>query len=204
MEDTQEVTQTALSIIDQGKAVVIKSSDDYTAAGSLWTTIKGIMKQVDESFDPIISKAFAAHREAVAQKKKIYEPLESVYKYVKKCMSDYDTAQEAIRRAEEARLREIARKEEEERLLQEAIAAPPEEQAAILEEPVYVPPVVVRKEVPKVQWMSFREVWKFRVVDQKKIPRDYLKIDDVKIGGVVRSMKGQTNIPGIEVYSERV
>ena len=204
----QEVTTVALSIIEQGKAVVIKNSDDYTAAGSLWTTIKGIMAQVDESFDPIIKKAHQAHKEAVAQKAKIYDPLKSAYVYVKKVMSDYDTAQEAIRRAEETRLREIARKEEEERLLQEAIAAEAsgnkEEAAAIIEEPVYVAPVVVKKEVPNVQGMSFRTIWKFRIVDEKKIPREYMKPDEVKIGGVVRSMKNQVNIPGIESYEERV
>jgi hypothetical protein len=204
----EEVSTKALSIIEQGNAVVIKNSEDYTAAGNLWTTIKGIMKQVDESFDPIIQKAHQAHKEAVAQKAKIYDPLKSVYVYVKKVMSDYDAEQERLRKAEEARLREIARKEEEERLLQEAIAAEAsgnkEEAAAIIEEPVYVPPVVVKKEVPKVQGMSFRTIWKFRITDEKKIPREYLKPDEVKIGGVVRSMKKQTNIPGIEAYEERV
>ena len=204
----QEVTTVALSIIEQGKAVVIKSSDDYTAAGSLWTTIKGIMKQVDESFDPIIQKAHQAHKEAVAQKAKIYDPLKSAYVYVKKVMSDYDAEQDRIRKAEEARLRETARKEEEDRLIMEAIAhekAGEKEIAdAIMEEPIYVAPIVLKKEVPKVQGMSFRTIWKFRIIDEKKIPREYLKVDDVKIGGVVRSMKKQTNIPGIESYEERV
>lgn len=208
MESTQEITQTALTIIEQGKAVVIKSSDDYTKAGSLWTTIKGIMKQVDESFDPIISKAHQAHKEAVAQKAKIYDPLKSAYVYVKKVMSDYDAAKEKERQAEEARIREIARREEEERLLQEAISAEAsgnkEEAAAIIEEPVYVAPVVLKKEVPKVQGMSFREVWKVRITNEKLLPREMLTPDLVKLGQMARAMKGQFKVPGAEAYSERV
>jgi hypothetical protein len=205
---TQEVTTRALSITEQGRAVIINNSDDYVAAGSLWTTIKGIMKQVDDSFDPIISKAHASHKEAVAQKAKIYDPLKSVYVYVKGVMSAWDVEQERIRKAEETRLREVARKAEEERLLTEAIAAESagekEEAAAIMEEPVYVPPIVLQKAVPKVQGMSFRTIWKFRIKDVNAIPRQYMVPNEVAIGGVVRSLKASANIPGIEVYEERV
>lgn len=205
----QEVSTRALTIIEQGKSiVVISTSEDYTVAGELFTTIKGVMKQVDESFDPIIQKAHQAHKEAVAQKKKIYEPLETVSRHVKKVMGDYDTEQERIRKAEEARLQEIARKQEEERKLQEAVAAEQsgdkQEAEAIMEEPVYVAPVVIKKEVPKVEGVVFRTIWKYRIIDERKIPREYLKVDDVKIGGVVRSLKKATNIAGVQVYEERV
>ena len=42
------------------------------------------------------------------------------------------------------------------------------------------------------------------MVDQGKIPAAYLVPDMVKIGAVVRAMKGTTNIPGVEAYEERV
>ena len=73
---------------------------------------------------------------------------------------------------------------------------------AIINEPAYVPPVVVAKTLPKVAGMSIRENWTFRIVNPNLIPREYLKVDEVKIGGVVRSLKEQCRIPGIEVYKE--
>ena len=208
MENTQEISSKALSIIDQGKLVIIKIADDYAKAGELWITIKGIMKQVDESFDPIISKAHAAHKEAVAQKAKIYDPLKAVYVSVKQLMSKYDEAQKEIARKEAARLAEIARKAEEERLLQEAIlaeeAGDKEESAAILQEPVYVPPITVQKATPKLNGGPiYREVTKFEIVEEALIPRIYLIPDMVKIGGVVRALKQEANIPGVRVYTER-
>jgi len=208
MENTQEISSKALSIIDQGKLVIIKIADDYKKAGELWITIKGIMKQVDESFDPIISKAHAAHKEAVAQKAKIYDPLKAVYVSVKQLMSKYDEAQKEIARKEAARLAEIARKAEEERLLQEAIlaeeAGDKEESAAILQEPVYVPPITVQKATPKLNGGPiYREVTKFEIVEEALIPRIYLIPDMVKIGGVVRALKQEANIPGVRVYTER-
>jgi hypothetical protein len=63
---------------------------------------------------------------------------------------------------------------------------------------------VIPKSVPKVAGISMRENWKFRIVNEKLIPREYLKVDDVKIGAIVRALKGATNIPGIEAYNESI
>ena len=216
------MTESALKLVPQGlklmrevvivetqaRELMVIDSVSYVAAGELWKAIKAIRVKIADTFDKSIKAAHELHKGLVAKKKEHDGPLDAAERMVKKAMGDYDAEQDRIRKAEEARLREIARKEEEERLLQEAIAAEAsgnkEEAAAIMEEPVYVAPVVVKKEVPKVQGMSFRTIWKFRIVDEKKIPREYLTPDMVKIGGVVRSMKKQTNIPGIESYEERV
>lgn len=208
-EGTDNVKMSALTIVEQANALTIKDGKDYVGAGSLWKTIKELKEKVNETFKPIIEKAHAAHKEALAQKAKIFDPLEMAGKTVKGLMERYDREQEAIRQAEERRLREIARKAEEERILQEAIEAEKngydEEVETILEEPVYVPPVIVEKEVPKVSGGPvYRTVWKFRIKDVRLIPKEYLVPDEVKIGGVVRAMKESTNIPGVEVYSERV
>jgi len=202
------VEEKALSIVDQAKAVKVTDAESYTAAGELFKSIVEMMKEVDSTFDPIIEAAHKSHKAALEQKKKYYDPLDKAKRSVKGLLSDYDREQERKKREEEARLREIARKEEEERKLAEALAAEAagekEEAEAIMEEPVYIPPVVVKKEVPRVQGLSFRTVWKFHIKDVTAIPRQYMTPDMVKIGGVVRAMKGQTNIPGLEVYEERV
>jgi len=55
----------------------------------------------------------------------------------------------------------------------------------------------------KVKGISIREVWKFKIEDEKLIPREYLSVDESKIGQVVRALKDATNIPGILVYAEK-
>ncbi len=153
--ETNEVETKALTIVDQAKAVVVKDAESYTAAGVMWKTIKDMMKEVSDTFDPIIEQAHKAHKKALEQKAKYYSPLDQASRNVKKLMSDYDEEQRRIAEAEARRLQEIARKAEEERRLQEAIlaeeAGEKEEAAAILEEPVYVPPVQVQKATPKFQ-----------------------------------------------------
>lgn len=61
---------------------------------------------------------------------------------------------------------------------------------------------VIHREAPKVEGLSTRTVYKFRIKDPAAIPREYLAIDEGKIRKVVQALKGDTNIPGVEVYAE--
>ena len=205
---TKEVSIRALTIIEQANVLTVKDGKDYVEAGVLWKAIKELKDKVNETFKPIIEKAHAAHKEALAQKAKIFDPLEMAGRLVKGIMEKYNREQEAIKQAKERRLREIARKEEEERRLREAIEAEANGEKdiseAILEEPIYVPPIIIEKEVPKVSGIVFREIWDFEIVDEKLIPFEYLQPNMIKIGSVVRSLKSTTNIPGIRAFSRRV
>lgn len=49
-----------------------------------------------------------------------------------------------------------------------------------------------------------RTVWKHRITDESKIPREYLCVDEKKIAAVVKALKSGTNIPGIEVYQDSI
>lgn len=135
-------------------------------------------------------------------------------------------ADEAARREREAaekRATEAREKAEEQaRLLREAalaeedelVAAKLELQAARFEEraemraekwedrAAAVVAPVVPVDIPKAAGISSREVWKFAITDHASIPREYLIPDEKAIGGVVRALKGKTNIPGVRVFSE--
>ena len=91
--------------------------------------------------------------------------------------------------AEEARVAAEAA----ERIRQDAIAAKQEQAQAI------TPVVVVERTAPSV---SRRMVPKFKIVDPMKLPRQYLKPDEVAIGGVIRSLRQNANIPGVSYYEE--
>jgi len=216
--ETTPVEEKALSIVDQAKAVRVTDAQTYTAAGSLWKSIGEMIKEVKDTFDPICDAAHKAHKAAVEKRAKYLDPLTAAQKSVKGLMSAWDAEQERIRREEQARIEAELRKQEEERRLQEAIEAEAamkaqgatkeevaEETAAILETPVTVAPVVIPKSVPKMQGGPvYRTIWKARIVNERLIPREYLTVDMVKINGVVRSLKGATNIPGVMPYEERV
>ena len=56
----------ALSIPEQARILTIQTPDQYIAAGELLKSIKLLRAEIDQTFDPIISAAYAAHKEAVA------------------------------------------------------------------------------------------------------------------------------------------
>jgi hypothetical protein len=203
--EQNEIVERALTIPDRAKAITIQSNDDYIRAGEILLTIKELRKEINSFFDPICAKAFEAHKEAVAQKKRADAPLVEAEGIIKPRIAAWNAEQERIRKAEEDRLREEARKQEEERRLEDAILAEQsgnkEEAAAIMDTPVQAPVVVVPKSVPKVAGVAMTKQWKFRITDANKIPRQYLTVDEQKIGAIVRALKDQANIPGVEVFS---
>jgi hypothetical protein len=205
-QQINEVTTLALSVPEQAKQISIKTMDDYVRAGEIMLTIKAIRKKITETFKPIKQKMDAAKQEVLDQERAADAPLKEAEALLSPQIIAWNREQERLRQEEENRLREEARKQEEERRLQEAILAEQhgqkEEAEAIMETPVQVAPVVVPKSVPKVSGMSIRDNWKFKITNEKLIPREYLKVDEVKIGQVVRALKSATNIPGIEVYNE--
>lgn len=207
-EVVAELETQALSIPEQAKALTIVDPASYEKAGGVLVVIKGLRKRIDETFDPIISKAFAAHKEAKAQKTKVEAPLVVAEDYLKPLMARYNADQEKKRREEEAKAQAEARKKAEDEQQARALAAEQrgdhKKAEAIISQPVVVAPVIIPKETPKVAGVSFRQTWKARVVDETLVPREYLCVDTVKLNGYARSMKGSAMVAGVEFYSEDV
>jgi vacuolar-type H+-ATPase subunit I/STV1 len=207
--EEREVETKALSIVDKAKLIKVTDAPSYLFAGDLWKVIDATIKEVKATFDPIVEAAHKAHKEATTKRASFLDPLENAKKGVKSLMSAYDAEQDRIRLAEQKRLEEEQRKREEEERLALAVeleqSGEKEQAEAVLETPVPVVPVILQKATPKLEGGPvYRTVWKFRIVDLNLIPRQYLIPDEVKIGGVVRALKGDCNIPGVEVYQERV
>lgn len=201
-----EVEQKALSVPNQAKDIRIIDNNTLLTANTLLLAIKDIRKEIDLAFDPIIRKANDAHKEAIAQKKRAEAPLIEAENFIKPQIASYMNEQERIRREAEEKARQEALKAEEERKLTEAVELEKEgfteEAEAILNETTFIPPPIIPKTTPKLQGTSIKQIWKFRVKNESLIPREYLTVDLVKIGGVVRALKDKANIPGIEVYPE--
>ena len=208
MKEYSVLETTVLSYPDKAKQLTIKTPYDYTVAGEFVKAIGALKKEVEESFRPQILQAHNLHKSLIREMDRHLEPLQIASLTVRRLMISWDAHQELLRREEELLLQELARKAEEEAQLAAALEAEAngqkEEAEAIMDEPVYVPPIIVKKDVPKVAGVVFRTIWKWRLNDIKKVPDDYKILDEVKIGAVVRARKqvGEV-IPGIEAYSEK-
>jgi flagellar biosynthesis GTPase FlhF len=90
--------------------------------------------------------------------------------------------------------------EERERLAKEQAAKDAEATKANVQE------VKVQPSTPKVSGVRSLVLWKFRVLDARKVHPDFLMPNEVKIGSSVRftkdKAKSEAEIGGIEVYTE--
>lgn len=208
MPEYEEIHREAATFAERARLVVITDNESYRLAATTLKSIKDYLKRVDERLEPGKRSAYASYQEWLDLIKEVKAPYLDAETHLKLQIVTYQTEEEMKRRAEESGLRERARKLEEERRLQEALLAEREgnheEAAEILAEEVYAPPPVLLKSVPKVEGISTTTVWKWRVINEHTIPREYLRIDETKVNGVVRAMKEATNIPGIEIYPEAI
>lgn len=223
VDQAKDVTALALTWPEKARAVAVVDDSTYGQAAEMLLGVKALRGQVDEAFDGIISKAFAAHREACSQKKKAEGPLVEAEAVLKLAMGTYTTAQERKRLEEVRRRQEEERRSEETRRIEEAAAKEREAKASgdeellaeahelieapIITAPVYVPPVV------KAAGISTRENWSASVTNIRLLiafvaahpeHTNLLQSNTTALNSLARAMKANLKIPGVAVVNNPV
>lgn len=215
----EPVKQEALTLAHKAEALKVTDNASFLEAGSMLKAVVDRLKQWKELVAPAKESAHDAHKRICAMEKTVADPLTAVETHLRRQISTYTTEQERIRKVEEARLQEESRKQAEEaaRIAAESAqidAAVAAEQlgdvksanqiisAPVQVAPVMAPPVVLQSTVPKAAGVSTRAVWKFRVTDANKIPREFLIVDEVKLRKFAGAMQHQAKVEGVEFYSE--
>lgn len=160
------------------RAVDHKITDSKTLAGAteIVRWIRGVQDEIRGTFRPHIQMANQQHKSLIATEKRFLDPLAQAELTLKSKIGEYNRQVEADRRAAEELARELS--------------TPAEQVQAVFE-------------VPKPRGLSEQTHWKFRIVDESLLPREYLMPDTGKIGGVIRAAKGTVTIPGVEAYAEK-
>ena len=212
---------------------VVKSDVHRDEAMAFGQQIKRMRGMVADLFDDPIAQAHKLHKSLCGRKNVLDEPLKSAEETTKRGIGTYEANKRAgIERqrqaelaeqlrvaaeAERARQKIIAeqRRIEEEKRLAEAMALEAAGRKAEAEKVIANPVVIVpppRVEPPPMpvtpayvapEGSSTRTNWKFTVVDESLIPREFLTPDLVKIGAHVRTHKDKTNVPGIQHYPDQ-
>lgn len=213
------------AVLQEADQYRIVDSDSYVAANGILQAAKAIKKEVVEFVRLPKQKIDAVKDSVLALEKRVKLPMDDCIQEIGAKMAAWDREQERIRQEEQARIRkeheakELARlkaerEQEEESKLRAAEVAEAKGDVAlaeqILDSPVevdvaaYVPEPIVPKSTPKLAGTTYRVNWKYRIIDKSLIPSKYWKLDETRIGVDVRADKERTNIPGIEVYSEKI
>lgn len=107
MVRADEIKAEIAPVVAQAAAVVIGNADQYENAAGFLKIVKGAQKRVLDFFGPIKAAAHAAWKKTTEGEAEIMRPLTDAENMVKRKMIEYQTEQERIRRAEQARLQAI-------------------------------------------------------------------------------------------------
>lgn len=200
MTDTSIIEERGSAVVEMAKGIEITDNETYQeAVDFVRERIKPLRKEIDATFDPLISDANKAHKNLIAEKKRHEQPLVDAEGMAKTAISSYKREQERKReeaerkRREEERRRqqeeeenrrvEQARKDEEAKKLREAeeaeAAGNEEEAEKILDQVPLAPetppippptsPSTYVPPVPKADGVSVRKRWSAKVVDIKAL-----------------------------------
>jgi hypothetical protein len=183
----------------------VTTEDDYRAAGGMLTHIKGRLGELAELRLSITRPMDAAKKRVLDLFRTPEANYSAAERGIKLAMAAFTTRQEAARREEQRRLDEAARKRADALRSRAMLAesAGKSGKAAELEakaNTVVAP--VLPKATPKVAGVQVREVWKFAIEDEAKLPREYTMPDEQKIRRVVQALKSDARIAGVRVWSE--
>lgn len=202
----KELTASTQSLVAKARTIKIATADEYSGAAIELQTVKGARERLEslrKSFTQPLDQAKKAIMDFFRAPTEQLDETERLYK---RAMIGFSDEQERIRREEQARADEAARKERERIEAQAAKAAESgkvEKADALQQRAAAVVAPVIQREAPKVAGIETRKIYRFEVTDPAKVPREYLSVDEKKIGGVVRALKLQTNIPGVRVWEDK-
>jgi len=207
---TQQLAESAQSAVILAKGFKIVERSGFTIAAERLRSIKAVQKQLEEKRTSVTGPLNEALRSINGWFKSPMQYLADAELIYKREMATFSAEEERIARVEAAKAAEKARLEQEElqRRAAKAAEAGKAEKAAELEaraadvvpeKPAFVP--------AKAKGIGISERWTFHVVDPAKVPREFLVVDEAKIGQLVRAMKGGAQAllgEGVRVYRDDV
>lgn len=169
------------------QALEIKTPEDMVAATDHLSKMKTVAKMIKERKEAITKPLM----EALNSARDLFKPIESnlaeAEAIVKRKMLTYQA--EVDRKAEQDRLKLAQR-------VEKGTMKP--ETAVAKMETIQNAPTTVQGKVGAV---ATRTIKKYRVVDESKLPREFLTPDMAKI---TEALKAGQEVPGAEVYEEKV
>jgi len=209
LADLSSIRAEVRTLPETARSMPITDDASFRAAGAILVRIKALRALVDRLFTPHIKRAFEAHRALLEDRRRLDTPLAEAESILKRRVAAFTLdeeerrACEAHRRAAESQEARTARVWAEVEALE--AAGYHGEASDLVQEFVNAPPVIVSPTPAplKAPGISYREVWRYEVLDPMQVPREYLTIDHTKLGGFVRALKSAASIPGVRVWVER-
>lgn len=172
----RELSEEASNIVEAYEAFEVNTIQDYEQAGTYLKDVKAKQKQIDEVRKSMTKPLDDAKKRIMDFFRNPNDILKKAEGLLKNKMLAYDKHQQEIAKKREAMLQKQFKDAE-------------------------VKPVVQAPKV-KIDGIKKMTIWKYRVDDINKVPREWLIIDEKKMNAFAKATKGSIPVEGITIYSE--
>lgn len=208
-----DLAKEAAEVIVEAQSYKITTSEQFANSMELLKKIKSVSNKLEAERTAQKAPILAAGRDVDSLYKAETDKLLKAEKVLKDAGIAFQWEEQRKAAELQAKLRaeaeEKARKEQEKLLAQAAKAAEQgkTEKADMLLDKAenvqaFVP--VIQAVETKVAGVSTRKVWKYRIVDVNKLPREYMVPNDAMLSAFAKSTQGNIPVAGVEFYSEAV
>lgn len=171
-------------VLYENQNIEVSNKEDYTKAGDVLKLVKNKVKFLED-------KRKDYTKGLVAQKKAIDDDFKEMQKPLKELIQKISDVMVVWNVAEQKRLDEEQKKIDEEALKNLKENKESETEVEIVNEGL-------KSSKGDIATSTMTQTYTFEVEDIEKVPREYLIIDTVKVGKIVRESKGNVKIDGIK------
>lgn len=193
-QEVQELTQQVTNVEAAVRELVVADDLGMKQATDLLGWIAGAKKSLEEKrkmFTGPLNDHVKRINEFFKQRS---APLDNADSMLRGKVLAYRQEQSRIRREEEERLRKLAekaQKQAEKLAVKEGVTAPPP------------PPIpYIQPQAKTVEGgfgaVSAKLVWEFQIIDETKVPREFLMVNEKAIRAAVKA--GTRNITGVKIF----
>lgn len=210
-----ELNKEILPELSVAAEIVVRDAESYQMAGETWKSLTALEKKIKLYWEDDVSSALKLHRSLVAKRDAMLVPVGEQKNTLRIGMKSFEDEQERIRRAEQARLEEEARKAAEEAALAQAVALEANGHKAaaeaVIAAPVVAPAVYVQKTTPTGFGNATRRTWSAEVTDLMalvkavaagQVPVQALDANTVFLNGQARMLKAALAYPGVRAVEK--
>lgn len=210
-----ELNKEILPELSVAAEIVVRDAESYQMAGETWKSLTALEKKIKAYWEEDVSSALKLHRSLVAKRDAMLIPVGEQKNTLRLGMKTFEDEQERIRRAEQARLEEEARKAAEEAALAQAVALEQNGHKsaaeAVIAVPVVAPAVYVPKTTPTGFGNATRRVWGAEVTDllalvkavaAGQVPIQAIEANSVFLNQQARALKSALSYPGVRAIEK--
>jgi vacuolar-type H+-ATPase subunit H len=210
-QQTQELVNATVKELVTVESLTITCPAEYEKAGNYLKQVKGRYQQIDKE-----RKAILAPLNETKQRIQDFfnPPLERLAKaetVLKHSIASWTIEQQRILAEQERHARELAAKEQDrldaeaqQNALQAEQSGNHNQAEEILATVPQVSMPVIESVQAKVEGVSMRDNWKYRITNANEIPREFLIPDDKKLTQYAKMAKNTMTVSGVEFYNDQI